>query len=117
MKEIDCLETFPEQRLGLRDSEIWESCKANYPRKKLREKTFTTSSLKGADMRYEIKGKVIDQEKRAGVAGVRVEAWGKDREIDDDLGHAATLDDGSFAIWFDEDTFRDFFHDRYPDIY
>ena len=38
MTEIDCPEIFPEQRLGLRDSEIWESCKAKYPRKKkLRE--------------------------------------------------------------------------------
>lgn len=68
-------------------------------------------------MRYEIKGKVIDQKTRAGVAGVRVEAWGKDLEIDDDLGYAATQSDGSFAIPFDEDTFRDFFRDQYPDIY
>ena len=68
-------------------------------------------------MRYEIKGKVIDQKTREGVAGVRVEAWGTDLDLDDDLGYAATLYDGSFAIPFDEDTYRDFFHDRYPDIY
>ena len=59
-------------------------------------------------MRYEIKGKVIDQKTREGVAGVRVEAWGTDLDLDDDLGYAATLYDGSFAIPFDEDTYRDF---------
>lgn len=68
-------------------------------------------------MRYEIKGKVVDQSTRAGVAGVRVEAWGKDLEVDDDLGYAATLSDGSFAIPFDEDMFRDLFRDQCPDIY
>jgi len=68
-------------------------------------------------MRYEIKGKVIDQKTRAGVEGVRVEAWGTDLDIEDDLGYTATLYDGSFAIPFDEETFRDLFRDRYPDIY
>ncbi|HKB68280.1 MAG TPA: galactose oxidase-like domain-containing protein [Pyrinomonadaceae bacterium] len=68
-------------------------------------------------MRYEIKGKVIDQKTREGVAGVRVEAWGTDLDLDDDLGYAATLYDGSFAIPFDEDTYRDLFRERHPDIY
>jgi hypothetical protein len=68
-------------------------------------------------MRYEIKGKVIDQETRAGVEGVRVEAWGTDLDIEDDLGYTATLYDGSFAIPFDENTFWDLFRNRYPDIY
>lgn len=68
-------------------------------------------------MRYEIKGKVIDQKTREGVGGVRVEAWGTDLDIDDDLGYTATLYDGSFAIPFDEDTYADLFHNRYPDIY
>src|SRR5436190_5565122 len=68
-------------------------------------------------MRYEIKGKVIDQKTRAGVEGVRVEAWGTDLEIEDDLGYTATLYDGSFAILFDENTFADLFGNRYPDIY
>jgi len=68
-------------------------------------------------MRYEIKGKVIDAYSRDGVAGVRVEAWGKDLELEDDLGYAATLYDGTFVIPFDEDTYRDLFHDRCPDIY
>src|SRR5260370_994107 len=72
---------------------------------------------KGVEMRYEIKGKVIDQNTRAGVAGVRVEAWGKDLELDDELTYAATLYDGSFAIPLDEDMYRDLFHDKCPDIY
>jgi FtsP/CotA-like multicopper oxidase with cupredoxin domain len=68
-------------------------------------------------MRYEIKGQVIDQKTREGVAGVRVEAWGKDLEIDDDLGYAATSSDGSFAIPFDEDTYRDLNAGECPEIY
>ena len=68
-------------------------------------------------MRYEIKGKVIDAKSRAGVGGVRVEAWGKGLALEDDLGYAATLYDGTFTIPLDEDTYRDLFGDRCPDIY
>lgn len=68
-------------------------------------------------MRYEIQGKVIDSSTGAGVAGVRVEAWDKDRGADDFLGFAATISDGSFSITFDEDSFRDLFPERWPDIY
>ncbi|HKQ75726.1 MAG TPA: galactose oxidase-like domain-containing protein [Blastocatellia bacterium] len=68
-------------------------------------------------MRYEIKGKVIDAGTGAGVAGVRVEAWDKDLGVDDYLGAAATISDGSFTIKFDEDEFRDLFLDQWPDIY
>jgi len=68
-------------------------------------------------MRYEIKGKVIDRETLAGVAGVRVEAWSKELEVEDDLGYSATGYDGSFVIPFDEDTYRDCFRERYPDVY
>jgi hypothetical protein len=68
-------------------------------------------------MRYEIKGKVVYVSTGACVAGVRVEAWDADRVVDDYLGYAATTSDGSFAIEFDEDTFRDIYLDRWPDIY
>lgn len=68
-------------------------------------------------MRYEIKGTVLDSNTGAGVAGVRVEAWDKDCGTDDYLGSAATISDGSFSITFDEDSFRDLFPERWPDIY
>ena len=68
-------------------------------------------------MRYEIKGKVIDSSTAACVPGVRVEAWDKDRVVDDYLGYTTTMSDGSFAIAFDDDMFRDLFPDRQPDIY
>jgi hypothetical protein len=68
-------------------------------------------------MRYEIKGKVIDASTDASIVGVRVEAWDKDFGTDDFLGSAATISDGSFAILFDEDSFRDLFLDQWPDIY
>ncbi|HEV7474127.1 MAG TPA: galactose oxidase-like domain-containing protein [Pyrinomonadaceae bacterium] len=68
-------------------------------------------------MRYEIKGKVIDQESRKGVEGLRVEALGTDLNINDNLGFAVTRADGSFAIPFDENTYRDLFAQRQPDIY
>ena len=68
-------------------------------------------------MRYEINGKVVDSSTRAGVAGVRVEIWDKDFGTDDYLGSAETIFDGSFAITFDEDSFRDLFPERWPDLY
>ena len=50
-------------------------------------------------MRYEIKGKVVDQKTHAGVAGLRVEAYGTDLDLEGDLGYTATLSDGSFAAF------------------
>jgi hypothetical protein len=68
-------------------------------------------------MRYKIKGKVVYASTGARVAGVRVEAWDKDRVVDTYIGCAATRSDGSFRIELDEDTFRDLYLDRWPDIY
>lgn len=68
-------------------------------------------------MQYTVNGKVVDSKTSAAVAGVRVEAWDKDLGIDDFLGSAATISDGSFSITFDEDMFRDLFPELWPDIY
>jgi FtsP/CotA-like multicopper oxidase with cupredoxin domain len=67
-------------------------------------------------MRYEIKGKVVDSNNQS-VPGVRVEAWDKAQAINDYLGYAATTYDGSFTITLDDETFRDLYPDRWPDIY
>lgn len=68
-------------------------------------------------MRYKIKGNVIDESNGEGAAGVRVEAWDKGSLVDDYLGYAPTLSDGSFVIPLDEATFREYFVDLWPDIY
>ena len=67
-------------------------------------------------MRYEIRGRVID-EFGNGIGGVRVEAWDKDLGLDDHLGSASTISDGSFTIVFDESAFADIFFDKRPDLY
>lgn len=66
-------------------------------------------------MLYTIKGKVVDPS-GAGIAGVRVEAWDKDFGLDDYLGSARTITDGSFSIQFDHTAFQDIF-DQWPDLY
>src|SRR5687768_2047133 len=67
-------------------------------------------------MRYEIRGRVID-EFGNGIGGVRVEAWDKDLVLDDHLGSASTISDGSFTIVFDESAFAGIFFDKRPDLY
>jgi len=71
---------------------------------------------KGVDMRYQIRGKVIDK-KRKYVPGVRVEAWDKGNVINDYLSYAATSNNGSYAIYIDDEMIRGLFPKRIPDIY
>ena len=68
-------------------------------------------------MRYEIRGRVIDQFTSEGIAGVRVEAWDKDFVLDDYLASAVTISDGSFSLAFDDSAFREFFPENWPDLY
>jgi plastocyanin len=67
-------------------------------------------------MRYRIAGRVVDSFTGDGIGGVRVEVWDKDFVIDDYIGSATTVSDGTFTIRFDDAAFREFF-DRIPDLY
>jgi hypothetical protein len=68
-------------------------------------------------MNYRIHGHVIDRDARAGIAGVRVEAWDKDLILDDLVGVATTDAKGAFDIVFEESYFREIFLDRQPDLF
>ena len=66
---------------------------------------------------YRIKGKVIEQSTRSGIAGLCVEAWDKDLIFDDLVGSTQTDVQGTFEIQFDESYFSELFLDRRPDLY
>ncbi len=68
-------------------------------------------------MAYLIRGTVVDERTGSGVGGLRVEVWDKDPGADDYLGSAATQDDGSFEISFNDYLFRELFFDLRPDLY
>ena len=57
-------------------------------------------------MRYEIRRRVLD-EFGNGIGGVRVEAWDRDLGLDDHLGSASTISDGSFTLVFHHGAFSD----------
>jgi len=67
--------------------------------------------------KYRIIGRVISSSSRQGVAGARVEAWDKDRHVDDLVGSAVTDGDGFFVIEFDSSYYRELFADRRPDLF
>jgi hypothetical protein len=66
---------------------------------------------------FKINGLVVDSESRRGVEGLRVEAWDKDRIVDDMVGSAVTDVDGRFQIEFTRSYFGELFFDREPDLY
>lgn len=69
-------------------------------------------------MRYEIKGRVIDEFTGEGMGGVRVEAWDSDLFFPDDfLNSATTRSDGSFTMTFESTAFQELFFDKTPDLY
>jgi peptidoglycan hydrolase-like protein with peptidoglycan-binding domain len=70
-----------------------------------------------ADKNHTIQGVVVTSFDGSGVQGLKVEAWDKDRQIDDLLGGATTDEDGRFEITFD-DSYRDELLElRRPDVY
>lgn len=56
---------------------------------------------------YQIFGRVISRMSRAGIDGVVVEAWDRDKRYHDMLGSTVTDQDGIFRIGFDVEYFRD----------
>ena len=71
---------------------------------------------------FTIQGRVIQQQTGQGLDDLLVEAWDKDRRMDDALGTARTNRRGYFTIKFDSNAFRDHDNDddpidRMPDIY
>jgi hypothetical protein len=70
-----------------------------------------------ADEIYTVKGTVVSRSSGVGIGGLRVEAWDKDRRIDDLLGIGSTDDAGTFLIRFDQRFYQEICLDRRPDIY
>ncbi len=66
---------------------------------------------------FRIIGRVIDHKTRQGVAGLRVEAWDKDRIFHDLVGSAVTDGQGNFVIELASSYFKELFLDRRPDLF
>ena len=66
---------------------------------------------------YQINGRVIDNQSRRGIAGLRVEAWDKDLIISDLVGSDRTDEEGKFRIEFSRSYFSELFLDRKPDLF
>jgi hypothetical protein len=66
---------------------------------------------------YQINGRVIDVKSGRGIAGLRVEAWDKDKLAPDLVGSGETDADGRFRIGFNRSYYRELFFDRDPDLF
>src|SRR5689334_272994 len=72
---------------------------------------------KSNDKTHQIKGRVIDSESHRGVAGLRVEAWDKEKIAKDVVGSGQTGNDGEFNIEFTTDSFQKLFVDRKSELF
>lgn len=64
-----------------------------------------------------ISGRVIHEEKRWPLGGLRIEAWDDDVFVDDFLACSTTDANGQFELQFDPARFSESFLDRKPDLY
>ncbi len=55
---------------------------------------------------FQIQGRIVDRATRRGVAGLRVEAWDKDRIFKDLAGSAVTDTEGTFRMKLDDSVFK-----------
>ena len=62
-----------------------------------------------AEKKFLIQGRVIDPQTRHDIANLRVEAWDKDLRLNDLVGSAVTVEQGSFQMRFNETYFRELF--------
>lgn len=66
---------------------------------------------------FNVNGRVINTETRAGIAGLRVEAWDKALIYKDLVGSAITDAQGNFRIEWDESYFRKLFSEQRPELF
>src|SRR2546423_7596111 len=66
---------------------------------------------------YRILGRVIDRTTRQGVAGLKVEAWDKEKIVRDRVGFTTTKEQGAFQIEFTVSFFEQLFLHREPDLF
>lgn len=65
---------------------------------------------------FKIIGRIIDQQLKQGISGLRIEAWDKDLFFDDLVGSAESDAEGFFEIRFNEEHFKELIT-RKPDLY
>ncbi len=66
---------------------------------------------------FRITGYVVDSKSHQALAGLRVEAWGKNHILNDLVGCAVTDQQGVFRVIFDESHFREIFLDQRRDLF